>query len=55
MFHAAIAGTGRAVPERLLTNADLETLVETTDEWITTNGRALRRQNADQLNPDVIL
>lgn len=36
MFHAAIAGTGRAVPAKLLTNADLETLVETTDEWITT-------------------
>ena len=36
MFHAAIAGTGRAVPGKLLTNADLETLVDTTDEWITT-------------------
>jgi 3-oxoacyl-[acyl-carrier-protein] synthase-3 len=36
MFHAAIAGTGRAVPAKLLTNADLETLVETSDEWITT-------------------
>ena len=36
MFHAAIAGTGRAVPAKLLTNADLEKLVETTDEWITT-------------------
>jgi len=36
MFHAAIAGTGRAVPAKLLTNADLERLVETSDEWITT-------------------
>lgn len=36
MFHAAIAGTGRAVPAKLLTNADLEKLVETSDEWITT-------------------
>ena len=36
MFHAAIAGTGRALPEKVLSNADLETLVETTDEWITT-------------------
>jgi 3-oxoacyl-[acyl-carrier-protein] synthase-3 len=34
MFHAAIAGTGRAVPEKVLTNADLEKLVETSDEWI---------------------
>lgn len=36
MFHAAIAGTGRAVPAKVLTNADLETLVDTSDEWITT-------------------
>ncbi len=29
-----IAGTGSAVPERRLTNADLEKMMETTDEWI---------------------
>ena len=29
-----IAGTGSYVPERVLTNSDLEKLVETTDEWI---------------------
>ena len=32
----AIAGTGSYVPERVLTNADLEIMVETSDEWITT-------------------
>jgi len=31
-----IAGTGSYVPERVLTNADLERIVETTDEWIRT-------------------
>ena len=31
-----IVGTGRAVPEGVLTNADLEQMVETSDEWITT-------------------
>ena len=31
---AVIAGTGRALPERILSNADLEKLVETSDEWI---------------------
>jgi len=36
MFHAANAGTGRAVPAKVLTNADLEKLVDTSDEWITT-------------------
>jgi 3-oxoacyl-[acyl-carrier-protein] synthase-3 len=31
---AAIAGLGTAVPERVLTNADLESLLDTSDEWI---------------------
>lgn len=30
-----IAGTGSYVPEKVLTNADLEKIVDTTDEWIT--------------------
>ncbi|MBU1702493.1 MAG: ketoacyl-ACP synthase III [Candidatus Eisenbacteria bacterium] len=31
-----IVGTGSYVPERVLTNADLEKIVDTTDEWIVT-------------------
>jgi len=31
-----ITGTGRAVPEKVLTNKDLEEFVDTTDEWIFT-------------------
>jgi 3-oxoacyl-[acyl-carrier-protein] synthase-3 len=31
---ATIAGTGMYVPDRVLSNADLEKLVDTTDEWI---------------------
>ena len=31
----AIAGTGSYVPEKVLTNSDLEIMVETSDEWIT--------------------
>jgi len=31
---AAIAGTGSYVPERILSNADLERMVDTTDAWI---------------------
>ena len=31
-----ISGTVSALPERALTNADLERLVETNDEWIVT-------------------
>ena len=30
-----IASTGRYLPDRVLTNADLERMVDTTDEWIT--------------------
>jgi 3-oxoacyl-[acyl-carrier-protein] synthase-3 len=32
----SIAGVGSYVPARILTNADLEKMVSTTDEWITT-------------------
>ncbi len=32
---AFILGTGRALPSRVLTNQDLEKMVETSDEWIT--------------------
>ncbi|MGQ9897388.1 MAG: beta-ketoacyl-ACP synthase III [Acidobacteriota bacterium] len=31
---AGILGTGHALPERILTNTDLEKMVETSDEWI---------------------
>lgn len=34
--NAYIRGLGYYVPERILTNADLERMVETSDEWITT-------------------
>ncbi|HEV2108982.1 MAG TPA: beta-ketoacyl-ACP synthase III [Thermomicrobiales bacterium] len=34
MRHAAITGWGMAVPNRVLSNADLERLVDTSDEWI---------------------
>jgi 3-oxoacyl-[acyl-carrier-protein] synthase-3 len=33
---SSIAGVGSYVPSRILTNADLEKMVNTTDEWITT-------------------
>src|SRR5690348_13419717 len=34
MPHAAVTGWGMYVPERVLTNASLATMVETSDEWI---------------------
>lgn len=33
-FRSRIAGTGSFLPEKLLTNADLEKIVETNDQWI---------------------
>src|SRR5689334_3246271 len=42
---ATIVGTGRALPDHRLTNADLEKIVETSDEWIVTRtGIRERRQ-----------
>jgi 3-oxoacyl-[acyl-carrier-protein] synthase-3 len=35
-MYSRIAGTGSYLPEKILTNADLERIVETTDEWIRT-------------------
>lgn len=35
-MHSKILGTGSFLPEKILTNKDLEQFVDTTDEWITT-------------------
>ena len=35
-MYSRIAGTGSYLPQKVLTNADLEKIVETTDEWIRT-------------------
>ena len=34
MTRAKIIGVGAYAPKRILTNADLEKMVETSDEWI---------------------
>ncbi len=50
-----IAGTGSYVPERILTNFDLEKMVETSDEWIVQRtGISQRRiKSADQASSDL--
>lgn len=35
MIYSRIAGTGSYLPEKVLSNHDLESMVETTDQWIT--------------------
>jgi 3-oxoacyl-[acyl-carrier-protein] synthase III len=34
MIHSRISGTGSYLPQKVLTNRDLESLVDTSDEWI---------------------
>ncbi|MCH8136240.1 MAG: ketoacyl-ACP synthase III, partial [Proteobacteria bacterium] len=43
MTYSRIAGTGRYLPEKILTNADLEKIVDTTAEWIKTRTGVERR------------
>ncbi|HAD81213.1 MAG: 3-oxoacyl-ACP synthase [Candidatus Edwardsbacteria bacterium RIFOXYD12_FULL_50_11] len=51
MKYAAILGTGHFVPEKILTNADLEKIVETTDEWITQRSGIKERHISDEKTP----
>jgi len=46
MIYSRIEGTGRYLPERIMTNADLEKIVDTTDEWIRTRTGVERRHVA---------
>ncbi|MBM4234798.1 MAG: 3-oxoacyl-ACP synthase, partial [Gammaproteobacteria bacterium] len=36
MLNASITGWGKCLPPGILSNADIATFIETTDEWITT-------------------
>ena len=44
----SIVGTGAFVPERILTNAELEKMVDTTDEWIMARTGIRERRIADE-------
>lgn len=47
MRHSRIAGTGGHLPERVMTNADLERMVDTTDAWIVERTGIRSRHIAD--------
>ena len=55
LLSASIIGTGAYVPERILSNAELEKLVETNDEWIVsrTGIRERRIAAAEQSTSDM--
>lgn len=44
--NSGILGTGHSYPEGILTNADLERIVDTSDEWITTRTGIKQRRKA---------
>ncbi len=46
MIYSRIAGTGGYLPERVMTNAELERMVDTTDEWIRTRTGIIKRHIA---------
>lgn len=55
MYRSRVAGTGSYLPERVLTNADLEKMVETSDQWIVERTGIQRRHMAaeDQVTSDL--
>lgn len=55
MIYSRIAGTGSYLPEKILTNSDLEKMVDTTDEWIRERTGIERRHIAadDQTTVDL--
>jgi 3-oxoacyl-[acyl-carrier-protein] synthase-3 len=48
MIRAKIIGTGAYAPKRILTNADLEKMVETSDEWIQQRSGIRERHIVDE-------
>ena len=46
MIYSRIAGTGSYLPKKIITNQDLEKMVDTTDEWIRTRTGIERRHLA---------
>jgi 3-oxoacyl-[acyl-carrier-protein] synthase-3 len=46
-LRAGILGTGSALPQKVLTNADLEKMVDTSDEWIVTRTGIRERRIAE--------
>ena len=46
MIYSRIIGTGRYLPEKVVTNADLEKMLDTTDEWIRSRSGIERRHVA---------
>jgi 3-oxoacyl-[acyl-carrier-protein] synthase-3 len=48
---AGILGTGKSIPEKVLSNFDLEKMVDTSDEWITQRTGISERRIIDNNMP----
>ncbi len=53
MKNAMITGWGRCIPQPFVTNAELATVVDTTDEWITTRSGIKERHVSHVQNSDM--
>src|ERR1700692_956065 len=57
MYHSRVAGTGSYLPKHILTNADLEKMVDTNDQWIVDRTGIKRRHIAakEEITSDLAL
>ncbi len=56
MFHSEIIGVGGYVPEKAVTNGELESIVDTSDQWITSRtGIAERRVSTGEKTAQIAL
>ena len=47
MVRTKIIGLGHAVPDRIVSNSDLENMMDTSDEWITERSGIKERRHVD--------
>ena len=49
-----LIGTGSAIPDGVLTNADLEKILDTSDEWIQQRTGIKQRRVVDQISESTV-
>ena len=53
MINSGILGIGTYLPEKVLTNFDMEKIVDTTDEWIVSRSGIRNRHVAEDSKSDI--
>jgi len=54
-MQSKILGTGAAIPDGILTNQDIEKIIDTSDEWIRTRSGVVERHISDKDTPSSVL